>query len=308
MSIGNFPAGFRARCQRSGIIYFYFLPGTGIREIPLGKDPACALERYQTLQRELFISARPDGLFALDLLDQFQKCHPRPPDRHAHSRRKQESTLLRTFFTECGNPTLDSIPDLHSYQEWLGRRRDARNFDSVRLFRRIWEFMRRHEYVGGTCPWASVPSHDERVTLELADILYPYAAPELKRVLTQLLDPKTPDDVSSLDDGRRATPRPGNEPLNNLRDQLDAARCLAAEALANCHREDLLPRLSRLTVRDLTELLGSSTRTRHLPPGKIDLGIARKLVISRLHPKRLGPTGASSRAPVEDGDSGCGTA
>ncbi|GAB3628083.1 hypothetical protein PTE30175_02537 [Pandoraea terrae] len=298
MDIGNLPTSLRARRQRSGITYFYFSSAPGFKEVALGKNLANALEQYQMLQRQLLLATRPDGLSTLDLLSQFQKCNPRPTDRHADARRAHELKLLRTFFTECGNPTASGIPSLPAYQKWLDQHADTRNFDSVRLFRRIWEFMQRHEYVIGACPWASVPSHSERVTLELADVIYPYSTSELKQLLAQLLDPKVPDGTICHCDTDPVSPRLGSGAPAHLQDQLLQAKRAATLALENSHRNDLLPPLSKLTVRDLTEALISPTRVRHLPPGKIDLTVARKLVIQRLRQERRKEGGDNQQLTV----------
>lgn len=282
MDLGNLPAGLRSRRQRSGVVYFYFAAAPGVKEVPLGSDPIRALEQYQVLQRELLLATRPEGLAAMDLLTQFQKCTPRPTTRHARTRRASELAQLSAFFTECGNPSVSSIPSLQTYQQWLGHRADTRNFDSARLFRRIWELMRQHEYIGEICPWASVPSYSERVTLELADVIYPFATSELKQTLAQLLDRLTANSTASPSHTEPAPSRLGDALLTNLESQLASAKHAAVIALANSHRDDLRPSLAKLAVHDLQSVLTSSTRVRHLPPGKIDLTLERKLVISRL--------------------------
>ena len=299
MDTENLPTSLRSRRQRSGAIYFYFAPGRGIKEAPLGNDPVHALAQYHALQRKLLFDVRPDGLSALDLLTQFQNCTPRPATRHARARRMGELSLLHTFFTERGNPAAHSLPDLRTYQEWLERRSDARNFDSVRLLRHVWEFMRQHEYLTGTCPWPSISSHHERVTLELADILYPFATSELKDVLTQVLDRKAIDGTPLRHSIYRESAQDGSPP--RLQEQLEWTKRSAGLGLVNSHRDDLLPSLSKLTVHDLMSVLRSPTRIRHLPPGKIDLTIERKLVISRLQQVRVEDVSKTGRKP-DDSD------
>lgn len=293
MAAANFPAGFRSRRQRSGAVYFYFFPATGGKEVPLGKDVRAALEEYQVLQRKLLVATRPHGLSALDLLRQFEKCNPKPANRHATERQAHELMLLRAFFSEKENPLAHSIPDLLTYQQWLENRTDTRNFDSVRLFRRAWEFMRRHEYLTGTCPWTSVPSYSERVALELADILCSYSASELKRMLAQLLDPKGLDNTAFQPTFTAKSDQLGSDPFDDLRGQLANAKHAAAIALTSCQRDDLVAPLLKLTIDDLIRVLRSATRVRHLPPGRIDLTMPRKQVISRLRQQRAGETNES---------------
>lgn len=280
------PVGLRARRQRSGRVYFYFWPGAGVKEVPLGQDSNQALEHYQALQREHLQAARSNGLFASDLVTQFLKCNAPPKNRHARNRRRQEAQLLHSFFVEHGDPLINRLPRLEHYQEWLNRRHDVRNFDSVRLFRRAWHFMLRNDYVADPCPWASVSSHRERVVLELADILYAYAPSDLRQLLEQVLCQATSPGIeprSAID------AVPGQVECSEsaeLEEQLATATRSACVALADNHRDDLLPSLQKLTIRDLIEILASPTRINHLPRGTIDLTLHRRLAIARIRGER----------------------
>ena len=282
----DLPAGLRARRQRSGRIYFYFSPGTGIKEVPLGQDCNQALDHYQALQREHLQAERPNGLFASDVLAQFQKCNARPRNRHAQNRRRQEAQLLHSFFMEHGDPLINRLPSLEDYQEWLNRRHGVRNFDSVRLFRRAWHFMLQNSYISDSCPWASLSSHRERLVLELGDILYAYAPSGLgqllERVLSQEISPKI-ESHSAID----AVPgKPAGSESAELEKQLATAKRSACAALANNHRDDLLPVMQELTIQDLVEILASPTRVMDLPRGTVDLTLHRRLAIARIRGER----------------------
>lgn len=282
----DLPTGLRARRQRSGRVYFYFSSGAGIKEVPLGQDANQAWERYQALQREHLQAARPNGLFASDLLTQFQKCNARPKSRHAQNRRRHEAQLLHSFFMAHGDPLINGLPNLEDYQEWLNRRHDVRNFDSVRLLRRAWQFMLLNNYVSDSCPWATVPSHRERVVLELADILYAYAPSDLRQLLDLVLNQATPS-ASEPHSAIDAVPgkQVGSESAE-LERQLATAMRSACVALANNHRDDLLPSMQELTIQDLFEILASPTRVKHLPRGTIDLTLHRRLAIARMRNER----------------------
>jgi hypothetical protein len=282
MPLRTLPSGLRARRQRSGTIYFYFCPSPGIKEVPLGSDEASALAQYQVLQRQLFMVTRPHGIRVLDLINQFQLCEPPPIERHARSRRHQELTQLHEYFTECANPTVQESPNLQIYQKWLALREDTRNLDSVRLFRRIWGFMLRHGYLDNPCPWPSSSSHKERIALELADILCLYAPSKLKQLLGQIFDSTSLPLVSPSDSALFGQNLSGQNVRDVLAAELAMARVIANDALRNSHRDDLIIPLATLTIDDLLELLSSSTRINHLPPGKIDLTVARKSTIARL--------------------------
>jgi hypothetical protein len=240
MSYGTLPTGLRARRQRSGTIYFYFSSGPGIKEIPLGSNKTSAIAQYQILQHRRLMDTRPHGITMLDLLTQYQLCEPPPAERHARLRRDKELTQLHTYFSECGNPTVRESPDIHNYLSWLASRANHRNLDSVRLFRRIWNFMQRHDYLDSPCPWASPPSHKERIALEIADILYLYAPPRLKQLLEQILDPKSTSSVQRSDPALARIASSGEEIENDLSATLEHARRDASEALTNSHRDDLI--------------------------------------------------------------------
>jgi hypothetical protein len=282
MRYGTLPAGLRARRQRSGTIYFYFSSGPGIKEVPLGSNQTSAFVQYQVLQRRRLMDMRPHGITMLDLLTQFQLCEPPPAERHARLRRDKELTQLHTYFSECGNPTVRESPDLQNYLSWLAGRAPPRNLDSVRLFRRIWNFMQRHNYLDSPCPWASPPSHRERIALEIVDILSLYAPPRLKQLLGQILDPASTLGIPQSDPTLASVESSGEDIENGLTAALEHARRDASEALMNSHRDDLLGPLAALTIDELLALQSSPTRANHLPPGKIDLSIGRKTVIARL--------------------------
>lgn len=282
----DLPAGLRARRQRSGRVYFYFSPGARVKEVPLGQDAGQALERYQALQREHLQAARPNGLFASDLLAQFEKCNVLPKNRHAQNRRRQEAQLLQSFFMERDDPPISHLPSLEDYQEWLNRRHDVRNFDSVRLLRHAWQFMLQNNYVSNPCPWASVSSHRERVVLELADILYAYAPSDLRQLLERVLNQATSNAIEPHGAIVTAPGRLEGSKSAELEKQLATATRSACVALASNHRDDLLPSMQKLSIQELSEILASPTRVKHLPRGTIDLTLHRRLAIARIRGER----------------------
>ncbi|MDH6147276.1 MULTISPECIES: hypothetical protein [Paraburkholderia] len=273
MSKPDLPTGLLARKQRSGRTFFYLRISPDEKEVPLGGEQAVALARYQVIQRDRFLTTTKGGdIRALDLISQFKRCSTPPTDRHGQSRRKFELKALVDFFTETRNPTIDSIPAKHRFEQWVLRRDEVRNLDSVGLFRRIWGFFFKNGYIVLQCPWAVTGQHGERVTLELSDILYPYSETPLREILQVLL--RQSSDPSTLFKG---------EDLDAQKDfsyALLRAKDAACRDLEQSLRNDLIPALHNLTGAMLSDAILSATRVKNLPPGKINLTNQTRSIIS----------------------------
>lgn len=223
------------------------------------------------------IAAHPGGLRALDLVLQFQRCNTLPVERHGRSRRNDELKVLAEFFSESGNPYINCLPSQRQFESWVIRQDAVRNFDSVRLFRMIWGFFTKHGYIDSECPWKSIGQHRERVTLELADILYPYSLSPLKEILGALLTSNSEISHAIVSDDKAARAM--------IWDALGTSKQAARIALAESFRNDLIPALLDLSYETLFEVLLSSTRIKNLPPGKIILREQKRTVIASLRQK-----------------------
>jgi hypothetical protein len=270
LSTRNLPTGLLARVQRSGRTFFYFRASPNEKEVPLGNDLEAALARYQFIQKDQFLSAQGKEIRVLDLLAHFQRCSTPPAERHGRMRRKSELKGLVNFFTDIDNPVIVSIPAMHQFEQWSLRRNEVRSLDSVRLFRNIWRFFVRHNYIEFPCPWTVTGQYHERVTLELIDILYPYADTPLREVLEVALRCSSDESALLLDE----TSKKGL--LHALRKAKDAA-CFD---LKQSFRNDLLPALHNLSSEMLNQAILSATRIKNLPIGKINLNDPKRQIIA----------------------------
>ncbi|WP_229517390.1 hypothetical protein [Paraburkholderia terrae] len=225
---------------------------------------------YHSIQKERFVSAQRNGIRVLELIAHFQRCSTPLAGRHALTRRKSELHGLVRFFTEIGNPAIDSIPELRQFEYWSLRHNDVRNLDSVRLFRNIWAFFVKRHYMEFPCPWMAAGQYHERVILELVDILYPYSDGPLREVLQAArqfsFDGATLPDIKTQ--------------KKELRDALRRASELACVDLKQSFRNDLIPALQSLTCDMLQEVVLSVTRVKNLPAGKINLTDQKRHIVA----------------------------
>lgn len=286
MSTPDLPTGLLARAQRSGRTFFYLRVSPNEKEVPLGSEQAVALARYQVIQRDRFLTKKGEDIRTLDLIAQFKRCTAPPTDRHGQSRRKFELKTLADFFTETGNPAIDSIPAKHQFEQWVLNRDEVRNLDSVGLFRRIWGFFLKNGYIELQCPWAVTGQHRERLTLELSDILYPYSETPLREILQVLLRQSSEPSILLI-----------GEDLDAKKDfscALLRAKDAACRDLEQSLRNDLIPALHNLTGAMLSDAILSATRVKNLPPGKINLTNQTRSIISSA--RQLVATGNSKIA------------
>lgn len=280
MAKRNLPTGIWPRRQRSGKVYYYYSSDRVERELPLGSDLPVALERYHALERLRLAESSAGGLPVLELLKQFDRCEPRPTGRHAANRRVHELRLLHEFFVEANNPLVANIGPQSAYETWLTRRPEATGFDSIRLLRLAWQFAQRNGYVDTICPWTPTSQQRERVAMEMADVLIPYAPAQLRILLYEILAPQAAMPAQQPHQTIEPTILPDD--FGTLEFDLDIAKLATLPALRDSHREDLARALQVLTLQDLIDLLQSSTRRMHLPPGRIDLTARRRKLISSL--------------------------
>lgn len=276
----NLPTGMWPRRQRSGKVYYYYSFNRKEKELPLGNDLSAALERYHSLEHLRLTKSYAGALPVLQMIKQFERSEPHPADRHAATRRENELKLLNEFFAENGNPSVANIGLQAEYERWLTRHTKATGFDSIRLLRLIWRFAQRYGYVDTECPWMPTSQQRERVDMEIADVLIPYAPTDLRTVLEEILTPQAV--TEAIRQSPRTAPESHLNDLGGLEFELDIAKLAALTALRDSHREDLARALQRLTLQHLVELLRSSTRLMHVPPGHIDLTAQRRKLISGL--------------------------
>lgn len=276
----NLPVGMWPRRQRSGKVYYYYSFDRKEKELPLGNNLSAALERYHALEHLRLTKSFSGDLPVIQMIRQFERSEPHPAGRHAATRRANELQLLHEFFAETGNPSVANIGLQSEYERWLTRHTKATGFDSIRLLRLIWRFAQRYGYVDTGCPWMPTSQQRERVGMEIADFLIPYAPTDLRTVLEEILTPQ------AVTEAKRQSPPTAPEShlsdLGELEFELDVAKLAALMALRDSHREDLAHSLQSITLQHLVELLRSSTRLMHVPPGYIDLTARRRKLISDL--------------------------
>jgi hypothetical protein len=275
------PAGMWPRRQRSGTVYYYYSFDRKEKEIALGNDLPAAIARYHKLEIERLTASFTTSISMIQIITQFERCEPHPEARHAVKRRSNELKLLNSFFAEIGSPSMANIGSQSEYETWLRHRNKATGFDSIRLLRAIWRFAQRYGYVANECPWTPTSQQKERVNMEIADVLLPYSETELHALLEEILNPRPAAATNRIP--TESLPENFQKSLDGLEFELDIAKLAALRDLRDSYRDDLARALQNITVQHLVDLLTSSTRLMHVPPGTIDLTARRRNLISDLH-------------------------
>jgi hypothetical protein len=179
------PAGMRARRNRDGTSTFYMVRPGG-EKVVLGKDFDIACSRWLEEQHARTKLASPGT--ALGLLDALIKCSLPLDSEQASACRNRELTILREFFSACGDPPLEAIRGEDEFLTWYKKGKRATSADRlVRMFRRVWKFFLQLEIARDNCPWKPFDLSKARLQLEAVDVVYGFASAPLKDLLGELL-------------------------------------------------------------------------------------------------------------------------